>query len=122
MHVLQEAQGFPSITELAAGFGGGIGREQDVCGAVAGGVVSISFRSAQGRTDQKEIADEARPVVRRMYEGFRARFGTVDCRQLTGYDFNEPEGYQKFQASDKKNEVCHPCVEYVVRAILAEGE
>jgi C_GCAxxG_C_C family probable redox protein len=122
LHVLQEAQGFPCITELASGFGGGIGREQDVCGAIAGGTIAIGYRAGQGKRDQKEIADAARPAARRMYEGFRARFGAVDCRELTGFDFNVPEGYQQFQASDKKNEVCHPCVEFVVRTILADNE
>lgn len=117
---MQEAQGFPSITGLAAGFGGGIGREQDVCGTIGGGVIAIGYRASEGRSDQKEIADIARPITRKVYEGFLAKFGTVDCRKLTGYDFNEPDGYQKFQNSNVKNETCHRCVEYVVRTVLAQ--
>jgi C_GCAxxG_C_C family probable redox protein len=119
---LQEAQDYPSIWELASGFGGGIGRMQDVCGAVTGAVIAIGYRASQGRTDGREIAGAARAACQTLYRGFQEKFGAVDCRTITGYDFNDVDGYQQFQQSNTKNERCHPCVEYAVRAVLAEKE
>ncbi len=115
---MQEAQGFPQITEMAAGFGGGIGGEQDVCGAIAGGVIAVGYREGRRGGNQMEIAGAARPVVRDVYEGFRERFGAVDCRALTGYDFAIPGQYERAHADPERIERCRVFKEWVIRRLL----
>ncbi len=120
--MLQEAQGYPCITELAAGFGGGIGGEQDVCGAIAGGVIAIGYRAGQSGANQNQmaVARAARPVVRDLYEGFRERFGAVDCRSLVGYDYRDPAQYEQAHRDPERVEKCRQYKEWVLRRLLAE--
>ena len=116
--MLQEARGFPLITEAAAGFGGGIGGEQDVCGAISGAVIAIGYREGRRGGNQMEIARAARPFVRDVYEGFRERFGAVDCRALTGYDFSDPVQNEKAHADSERAAKCQYYKEWVIRRLL----
>ena len=119
---MQEAQGFPAITSIAAGFGGGIGGEQDVCGAVAGGVISIGYREGRSGGNQMEVARAARPFVRDLYEGFRERFGAVDCRTLSGYDYSDPVQNERAHSDPERAEKCREYKEWVIRRLLADGQ
>ncbi len=117
---MQEAQGYPYITELAAGFGGGIGGEQDVCGAITGGVIAIGYREGQRGGNQMEIARAARPAVRDVYEGFRERFGAVDCRSLIGYDYRDPVQFERAHVDPERMQKCRQYKEWVLRRLLAQ--
>ena len=118
--MLQEARGFPYITEMGAGFGGGIGGEQDVCGAIAGAVIAIGYRASLGGGNQMEIARAARPAVRDVYEGFQVRFGAVDCLTLIGYDNRDPVQYEKSHADPERIAKCRAFKEWVIRRVLAD--
>jgi C_GCAxxG_C_C family probable redox protein len=117
---MQEAEGFPEITQLAAGFGGGIGGEQDVCGAITGGVIAIGYRAGLSGNNQMEIAKAARPVVRDVYEGFRERFGAVDCLALIGYDYRDPAQHAAAQSDPTRTAKCRLFKEWVLRRLLTE--
>jgi C_GCAxxG_C_C family probable redox protein len=119
---MQEVEGFPCITEMAAGFGGGIGGEQDVCGAISGAVIAIGYKESRGGASQKEISKAAKPLVRDVYEGFQERFGTVDCRALVGYDFRVPGEYEKSQSDPERIAKCREYKEWVIRRLLAQGQ
>ena len=118
---MQAAQGFPCITELAAGFGGGIGGEQDVCGAITGGVIAIGYREGRRGGNQMEIARAAKPGVRDVYEGFQAQFGAVDCRALIGYDYRDPAQFEQAHKDPRRAEQCRQYKEWVIRRLLVEG-
>jgi C_GCAxxG_C_C family probable redox protein len=120
LYVLQEARGYPAIWELASGFGGGIGRKGDVCGAITGGVIAIGYEASQRHSDRREIAALARDPSCKLYEGFQEAFGSVDCRQITGCDLSTPEGYQEFRQGTTLQEKCRPCVEWVIHTLLTE--
>jgi C_GCAxxG_C_C family probable redox protein len=117
---MQEAQGFPHITEVAAGFGGGIGSEQDVCGAISGGVIAAGYKEGQGRDNQQEIAKACRSAVRGVYEGFREQFGAVDCLTLIGYDYREPGQTEAAHDDPERIAKCNVFKEWVIRKLLAE--
>jgi C_GCAxxG_C_C family probable redox protein len=119
---MQEAQGYPYITEMAAGFGGGIGGEQDVCGAVTGGVIAIGYKAGLSGGNQMEIARAARPAVRDLYEGFQARFGAVDCRGLIGYDYRDPVQFEQGHNDPLRAEKCRQYKEWVLRRLLVEEQ
>jgi len=115
---MQEAQGYPYITEVAAGFGGGIAGEQDVCGAITGAVMAIGYREGRKGGNLMEIAQAARPVVRELYEAFQERFGAVDCRTLTGYDYRDPEQEKKGHDDPERIRKCSEYKEWVLRHLL----
>lgn len=120
--MVQEARGYPCITEMAAGFGGGIGRKQDICGAISGGVIAIGYKCSLGRNNQKDIAGAARPEVAALYDSFKAEFGTVDCSGLIEYDYSIPGEYEKAHEDPKRKEQCNRYKEYVIRWMLGRDE
>jgi C_GCAxxG_C_C family probable redox protein len=117
---MQEARGYPEITSLAAGFGGGIGGEQDVCGAITGGVMAIGYRAGLSGGNQEEISKAAKPAVRDVYEGFREQFGAVDCLGLIGYDYRDPAQFAAAHSDPARAEKCRAYKEWVIRRLLAQ--
>jgi C_GCAxxG_C_C family probable redox protein len=115
---MQEAQDFPCITQLAAGFGGGIGSEQDVCGAITGGVIAVGYKEGLGRDNQEEIAKACRASVRDIYEGFQDKFGAVDCLTLIGYDYREPGQQEAARTDPERIAKCNGFKEWAIRRLF----
>ena len=69
---------------LASGFGGGVGRLREVCGAVSGMTLAVNI--LRGNTDfaDKEAKDRHYALVRHLAEAFRSRTGSIICRELLG--------------------------------------
>lgn len=100
------------IPRIATGFGGGIARNGDVCGAVSGGVIAISL--ALGRNKSDESREPCYPAVDRFYNDFVKTFGTCKCCELTGVNFKTPEGNQAYRDRIHR-ERCTPIVEWAAK-------
>ena len=107
-----------SVLPAAAGFGGGIGRCQSVCGALVAGVMLLGLYEGRAQRPAKELAAAVRPMARQLYQSFAQRFGHTDCRNLTGYDFSTPEGYQAFVDSGARQTKCANYITYVISELL----
>ena len=95
------------IPRIATGFGGGIARNGNICGALAGGVMAISL--ALGREKPEESRDPSYGAADRFYNDFVKAFGTYRCREITGVDLKTLKGQEAYQ--DKiHRERCSPIV------------
>ena len=74
--------------KLATPFGGGIGRSEDVCGALTGGVLAIG--ASLGRTEPDQDKTKCYESARALYRQFEARFGAIVCKALNESDFTSP--------------------------------
>jgi len=97
----------PMIPKIATGFGGGIGRNGDVCGALIGGVMAMSL--ALGRDNAEKSREPCYAAVDRFYNDFRIRFGSCRCRELTNQNLKTPEGLSVYEA-EVHADVCVPIV------------
>ena len=93
------------VARLTIGFGGGVGRMREVCGAVSGMafVISALYNEDKGRIYERvqEVANE-----------FRKENGSVVCRELLGLSIkgaDSPVPEPRTDAYYKKR----PCVELV---------
>jgi C_GCAxxG_C_C family probable redox protein len=84
-----------SALRVAAGFGGGIARTGETCGAVTGAVMALGLRHCGVPTDDPQAKERAYPPVREFITRFKGRHGTIECRQLIGCDIGTPEGLQR---------------------------
>jgi C_GCAxxG_C_C family probable redox protein len=100
------------IPRIATGFGGGIARNGDTCGALTGGVIAIGL--AIGRSRPEESREPCYSVVDRFYNEFVRTFGTCRCRELTGVDLRMPEGSDAHRPRIH-HERCTPLVEWAAR-------
>ena len=88
----------PLIPRIASGFCGGIARTGHLCGAVTGGVMALNL--ASGRDALGESRERNRQLLQAFMSRFETRFGSLDCRELSGYDLTSEEGLEAFYAQD----------------------
>jgi len=104
--------------KIATGLGAGMGRKQEVCGAVTGGILVLGLRHGRGTTDDHSATERTYLRTRELMDRFAAKHGSCLCRQLLqGYNLATEEGLQRAKADDIINKVCRPCVQTVVEIL-----
>jgi len=76
--------------KIASGFGGGMACAE-TCGAITGSYMVIGMRHGHTTPDQDAKAF-TKQKIQLFNEKFRAVYGTLICKELTGYDISTPEG------------------------------
>jgi C_GCAxxG_C_C family probable redox protein len=91
---------------VAGGFGGGIGRMGEVCGAVTGAVLAIGLKYGKCRPEDNAAREKTYALVREFARQFRERHGHLLCRELLGCDISTPEGWQAVHDRGLHDTVC----------------
>ncbi|MGD0653134.1 MAG: C-GCAxxG-C-C family protein [Thermoguttaceae bacterium] len=104
--------------KLACGFGAGMGRKQEVCGAVTGGIIILGAKYGRGENADRTATELTYNKTRELMDRFAAKHGTFICRQLLGGCVLTTEAGQKhYKENDLFNKVCKPCVQSVVEIL-----
>jgi C_GCAxxG_C_C family probable redox protein len=96
--------------KLAAGFGGGMGKQQETCGAVTGAIMVLGLLKGEEVNNNEELKASSYGAVKDLTRNFVAAFKTTKCRDLIGCDLNTPEGSARFNEEHMMERVCAPCV------------
>jgi C_GCAxxG_C_C family probable redox protein len=80
---------------MASGFGGGLARTGEICGAVTGAIMVLGLRHCGVPDDDPPAKLQAYAPVQEFLARFRARHGAILCRELLGCDLGTPEGLQR---------------------------
>jgi C_GCAxxG_C_C family probable redox protein len=108
--------------KISCGLGGGMGRKQEVCGAVSGGILVLGLQHGRGVNDEQSATTITYQKTREFMSRFAERNESYICRELLdGCDFSTEAGQQEFKDNDMKNRVCKVCVQNAVE-ILEEIE
>ena len=107
--------------KLASGFGGGLARQREVCGAVTGMCMAADLIRGPGENADKAGKDEHYAFIRGLCDAFRDETGSIVCRELLGLapkQSDPPVSEARTAAYYKKR----PCAELVALAakILSE--
>jgi C_GCAxxG_C_C family probable redox protein len=96
--------------KLAAGFGGGM-RMGQTCGAVTGAfmVLGLKYGSAAAK-DQRSKA-KTNEKISEYISRFKARNGSLLCKELLGCDISRSEGMKKAQKKGLFDSVCPKMVQ-----------
>lgn len=109
-----------SALKIACGFGAGMARRQDICGAVTGGIMALGLKYGRGDKQDRTATEETYAKTQELMRRFEARHGSCNCRQLLdGCDLSTEEGLRHFKEKDLLNRTCKACIQTVV-AILEE--
>jgi C_GCAxxG_C_C family probable redox protein len=103
--------------KLAAGFGGGMGKQQETCGAVTGAIMVIGLLKGEEVNNNDELKNDSYGAVKELSRQFVAEFKTTKCGELIGCDLNTPEGAAEFKEKKIMEEVCAPCVRKAVEIV-----
>lgn len=77
---------------VAAGFGGGLGRSGEVCGAVTGAIMVLGMKYGSPTAGNPEAKERTYTMSQTFCREFKARHKTILCRELLGCDLSTPEG------------------------------
>jgi C_GCAxxG_C_C family probable redox protein len=91
--------------KIAAGFGGGMGRMAETCGAVTGALMVLGLKHGATSPD-REAKERIYEQVREFAKRFKARNGSLVCRELLGCDISTPEGLQRAREADFVSKIC----------------
>ena len=91
---------------LATGFGGGMGRLQEVCGAVTGAFMVIGCCCGMRQPADKAAKDRTYDLVHELGVRFAASHGTLLCRDLLGCDLNTADGKAQFKEQKLRDTKC----------------
>ena len=86
--------------KVSGAFGAGMGRMCETCGAVTGAFMVIGLKHGKTRAEDDEAKERAYRLVQEFAGQFKARHGSIVCRELLGCDLSIPE--QRALAQEKK--------------------
>jgi C_GCAxxG_C_C family probable redox protein len=78
--------------KTAAGFGAGMGRRGEVCGAVTGALMVLGLRYGYTEVTDKGAKGRIYDLAQDLTGRFSAAHGTLLCRELLGCDLSTAEG------------------------------
>jgi C_GCAxxG_C_C family probable redox protein len=79
--------------KIACGFGAGISKTGNICGAVSGGIMVIGLKYGKTQEGDEAATEKTRALTRQFIREFTAKNGSINCTELLGYDMKTPEGY-----------------------------
>jgi len=82
------------IPKIGTGIGAGVSLNGLLCGSVSSVALAIGMK--YGRTSPEEDPKPVWNIVDKYVAQFEGRFGSVNCRQLTGLDLKTEEGLKKY--------------------------
>jgi C_GCAxxG_C_C family probable redox protein len=95
-----------------------MGRKQQVCGAVTGGIIIIGLQYGRGERDDRKATEQTYKKTRDLMDRFESQHGTFICRQLlNGCELMTEEGQRTFKENDLMNKTCKEYVRSVVQIL-----
>lgn len=85
------------IPRIATGFGGGIGRQGYICGALSGGVIALGLKYGRDKADKTQARDKTYMLIRELFRQFKEEFGSISCYELIECDLSTLEGLKKLK-------------------------
>lgn len=107
--------------KISCGFGAGIARTGNICGAVAGAVMVIGLKYGKARVVDDAAKERTYALVQEFIMAFREKNGSINCTELLGYDLRDPAQRTSAHASQAVAKKCpgftHDAVEILEKMI-----
>jgi C_GCAxxG_C_C family probable redox protein len=100
--------------KIAAAFGSGMGMGE-TCGAVTGALMVIGLKHSKTAGSRLLSKDKTEEIAHEFTERFKARHGTVVCRELLGCDVTTSAG---LKTAKQEKHFKKRCPEYVKDAAM----
>jgi C_GCAxxG_C_C family probable redox protein len=120
LYAFREESGLSEKTALkiSCGFGAGMGRKGEVCGAVTGGIMVLGLRHGRVDKDDQAAKETAYFKTQELMDRFASKHGSCICRELlNGCDLTTGEGRRSLKENDYLAKICNECVLTVVEIL-----
>jgi len=95
---------------ISTGFGGGMGRLQETCGAVTGAFMVLGVHNCKTYSDNAERKAKTYAMIQEYDKKFKAIHHTTNCKELLGCDLKTPEGQKILSEKNLHETVCTKCI------------
>jgi C_GCAxxG_C_C family probable redox protein len=95
---------------VSCGFGGGMGRLQETCGAVTGSFMVLGIYNCKKFADNKDRKEKTYAMIQRFSSKFKSFHGVMDCKTLMNADLNTEEGRKYVADNNLHEKVCERCI------------
>jgi len=95
---------------VSCGFGGGMGRLQETCGAVTGSFMVLGIYNCKKFSDNKERKEATYSMIQEFSKIFIQINGTTDCLSLLKCDLKTEEGNRYAKDNNLFGTVCEKCI------------
>lgn len=96
------------LARMGAAFGGGM-HHGDTCGAVIGALIALGMQFGNASAGEFEQKNLMNGKVKAFQEAFSERLGSLECRDLIGFDMAVEGDFEKAQESGVILERCPGC-------------
>ncbi len=102
---------------IATGLEAGMGRLQQVCGAVTGAVMLIGCQHGMIQAGDTAAKETSYTLVRDFTQQFSQVHGAISCKELLGCDLKTEAGQRHYHDNELSFVVCVPCVRDACRIL-----
>ena len=81
--------------KIACGFGAGIAKTGNICGAVSGAIMVIGLKYGKCVEGDDAATEKTRALTRQFIDEFTKKNGSINCTELLGYNLSNPEEYAR---------------------------
>ncbi len=93
--------------KLASGFGGGMGRMAETCGAITGAFCVIGLKYGQTSSEDKVGKEVVYQKIREAAQKFKEKnSGCILCKELLGCDISTEAGKEEAIKNNYTNDLC----------------
>lgn len=99
---------------ISQGFGGGMGKMQEKCGALTGVFMAIGLIVNTKYSDKIQRKKMSEIMIKEFNNRFFDEFGNTTCRELLDCDINTEMGQKQYSENDYRET---KCAKYVMKAV-----
>lgn len=92
--------------KIATGLGAGVGRTGNLCGAVSGAILVLGLTHGIHSLEDPKWRDKCYGLDQKFIERFTARFGSIQCPALLGYNMAIPSEMAEAKKLGVAKKVC----------------
>jgi len=101
--------------KIATAFGGGMGRQQHICGAITGALMVLGLKYGKGLNDPEDKKRNTYQLTKEFFDEFKRLNGSENCLELLdGLNMNNPDDNKRIV---ERNYYEIRCEKYVSDAI-----
>ena len=102
---------------ISCGFGGGMGRLGETCGAVTGSYMVLGIYNCKKFADNTNRKEATYQMVQQFSKKFKQIHGTTDCKSLLNCDLRTEEGHKFAKENNLFDTVCEDCIKDSIQII-----
>lgn len=102
---------------MSVGFGGGMGRMQEKCGAVTGAFMVLGVFNGKKFKDNVDLKNETYSMIQKFDQKFASVHQSTNCMELLKWDIKTAEGFQAARDNGLFESVCDKCIADAIRIV-----